>query len=515
MSAKLISHALRPIYDKVVAGERVTDAEALALYASNDLNGARHDRERGARAEERERRDLHPQPIHQLLERLPALVPVLRVRREEARGACVRAGDRTRSWRRCGTALAQGVTEVHMVGGLHPTLKGEWYLDLLRALRALDAELFIKAFTAIEIRHLAERVFREPIRATLERLREAGLGAITGGGAEIFAPEIREQICRGKESAEEWLEVHRTWHEMGMRSTATMLFGHIETPAHRVDHLRRLRELQDETRGFTGFIPFAFEPDGARADSVLANLPHATAFEELRNLAVARIYLDNFDHITAYWVSLGLPLAQQALNYGVDDLHGTIMEEKIFHMAGATNAAGTDRRRDGKRDPRSRPRADAARHVVSPHPARAARGSCSKRAREALSRAGARAPRLRAVSQLEAADLRLRRAGGLRASVRAWRAISRAARSTWRWCRCSRRCVRRAISRSDDVAIACDGPVFSVFLAHRGPLAEVRRIALDPASLTSVHLLRVLLAEFHGLRPIVRWTTQRRPTRSC
>jgi aminodeoxyfutalosine synthase len=125
-----------------------------------------------------------------------------------------------------------------------------------------------------------------------------------------------------------------------MRSTATMLFGHIETAAQRVDHLRRLRELQDATRGFTGFIPFAFEPEGARADSVLVNLPHATAFEELRNLAIARIYLDNFDHITAYWVSLGLPLAQQALNYGVDDLHGTIMEEKIFHMAGAQTPQG-------------------------------------------------------------------------------------------------------------------------------------------------------------------------------
>jgi aminodeoxyfutalosine synthase len=168
----------------------------------------------------------------------------------------------------------------------------------------------------------------------MESLRDAGLCAITGGGAEIFDPEIREKICRGKESAEEWAEVHRLWHQLGMRSTATMLFGHIETHAHRIDHLRRLRELQDETHGFTGFIPFAFEPEGARP--VLQGIRKATAVEELRNLAVSRIYLDNFDHLTAYWVSLGLPLAQQALNYGVDDLHGTIMEEKIFHMAGAT-----------------------------------------------------------------------------------------------------------------------------------------------------------------------------------
>jgi aminodeoxyfutalosine synthase len=172
------------------------------------------------------------------------------------------------------------------------------------------------------------------VREVLTRLRDAGLCAITGGGAEIFDPVIRDQICRGKETAEEWAEVHRTWHEMGMRSTATMLFGHIETWEHRVDHLRRLRDLQDATGGFTGFIPFAFESEGARPE--LRHIQHATAFEELRNLAVSRIYLDNFDHITAYWISLGLPMASLAMNYGVDDLHGTIMDEKIFHMAGAT-----------------------------------------------------------------------------------------------------------------------------------------------------------------------------------
>jgi aminodeoxyfutalosine synthase len=230
--------------------------------------------------------------------------------------------------------IENGVTEVHMVGGLHPSLKKEWYLELIGRLRTLAPNLFIKAFTAVEVTHLALRVFKKPIRDTLETLREAGLSAITGGGAEIFDPVVRDQICRGKETAEEWLDVHRTWHRMGMRSTATMLYGHIETHAQRVDHLRRLRELQDETGGFTGFVPFAFEPEGARP-GLLKNIPHATGFEELKNLAVSRIYLDNFDHITAYWVSLGLPLAQQALNYGVDDLHGTIREEKIFHMAGA------------------------------------------------------------------------------------------------------------------------------------------------------------------------------------
>ncbi|MFZ4682410.1 MAG: CofH family radical SAM protein, partial [Terrimicrobiaceae bacterium] len=255
-------------------------------------------------------------------------------------------------------ALKLGITEIHMVGGLHPTLKGEWYVELLRSLRALDEELTIKAFTAVEIRHLAERVFKLSIRETLELLRENGLGAITGGGAEIFDAEIRDKICRGKESAEEWAEVHRTWHQMGGHSTCTMLYGHIEEAHHRVDHLRRLREIQDETGGFTGFIPFAFEPDGARPS--LQGIPHATAFEELRNLAISRIYLDNIPHITAYWISLGLPLAQLALNYGVDDLHGTITEEKIFHMAGAktpqeqTVAAMEKAIREAGRDPMQR-----------------------------------------------------------------------------------------------------------------------------------------------------------------
>jgi len=231
-------------------------------------------------------------------------------------------------------ALPLGVTEVHMVGGLHPTLKKDWYLDLLRRLRALDPQLHIKAFTAIEVRHLAQRVFKMPIRDTLETLRSAGLGSITGGGAEIFDPIVRDQICRGKETAAEWLDVHRTWHSMGGRSTCTMLYGHIETLAHRADHLRQLRQLQDETGGFTGFVPFAFEP--GQSHGTLAHIKRASAFEQLRNLAVSRIYLDNIDHLTAYWVSLGLPLAQVSLSYGVDDLHGTILEEKIFHMAGAT-----------------------------------------------------------------------------------------------------------------------------------------------------------------------------------
>jgi aminodeoxyfutalosine synthase len=330
MNFALIPNALRPIADKIAARERITEADALALYRANDLNAL------GIMATEvRERKNgnfatyIHNRYInYSNICILSCQFCAFAARKRDAHAFEMAIPEIVASVR---DALREGVTEVHMVGGLHPSLKKEWYLDLLRDLRALDPELVIKAFTAIEIRHLADRIFKLPIRDTLELLREAGLGALTGGGAEIFAADVRDQICRGKESAEEWAEVHRTWHQMGGRSTATMLYGHIETLEQRVDHLRQLRAVQDETAGFTGFVPFAFEPQ----TPALAHIKRVSAFDELRNLAVSRIYLDNFDHITAYWVSLGLPLAQVALSYGVDDLHGTIIEERIFHMAGA------------------------------------------------------------------------------------------------------------------------------------------------------------------------------------
>jgi aminodeoxyfutalosine synthase len=228
-------------------------------------------------------------------------------------------------------SLQAGITEVHIVGGLHPTLPYSYYLDMISRLNALDENLSLKAFTAIEIRHLAERIAKKSIAETLQDLKDAGLKSLTGGGAEIFDAGVRDQICRGKESAEEWLEVHRNWHQMGMRSTCTMLYGHVETLEQRIGHLALLRELQDETGGFNALIAYAFEPENNR----LAHLMRITALEELRTLAMCRIFLDNFPHLTAYWISTGLPLAQIALDYGVDDLHGTIQEEKIFHMAGA------------------------------------------------------------------------------------------------------------------------------------------------------------------------------------
>jgi aminodeoxyfutalosine synthase len=333
MNYVLISEELRPIAEKVEAQQRISETDALTLYRSGDLNGlgmiasAVRERKNGNYATYIHNRYINYSNICILSCQFCAFAAKKRDAHafEYAIEEIIRV---------VSDALRLGVTEVHMVGGLHPTLKKDWYLTLLRELRALDPDLHIKAFTAIEVRHLAQRIFRMPIRDTLETLRAKGLGSITGGGAEIFDPAVRDTICRGKETAAEWLDVHRTWHQMGGRSTCTMLYGHIETPAQRVDHLRQLRQLQDETGGFTGFVPFAFEP--SESGGTLAHIKRATAFEQLRNLAVSRIYLDNIDHLTAYWVSLGLPLAQVSLSYGVDDLHGTILEERIFHMAGAT-----------------------------------------------------------------------------------------------------------------------------------------------------------------------------------
>ncbi|HKP93242.1 MAG TPA: aminofutalosine synthase MqnE [Chthoniobacterales bacterium] len=330
MNLSLIPDDLRPIAEKIEARQRISEGEALQLFRSNDLNAL------GAMASTM-REQKNGNVATYILNRyvnysniciLSCQFCAFAAKKRDAHAFERSIDDIVAAVEE---SLTAGITEVHMVGGLHPTLSKEWYLELLRRLRALRPQVIIKAFTAIEIRHLAQRIFKLSIPETLTILRDAGLGALTGGGAEIFDAQVRDELCRGKESAEEWLDVHRVWHNMGGHSTATMLYGHIETLEQRVDHLRKLRELQDETGGFTGFVPFAFEPQ----TTVLAHVQGASAVDQLRNLAVSRVYLDNFDHITAYWVSMGLPLAQVSLAYGVDDLHGTIMEEKIFHMAGA------------------------------------------------------------------------------------------------------------------------------------------------------------------------------------
>src|SRR2546423_3306991 len=329
MNHRLIPDALRPIAEKIESQKRISDADGMALYQSSDLNALGmmanfvRERKNGNYASYIHNRYINYSNICILSCQFCAFA----ARKRDPHAFEYAVEEIVRVVRE---ALPLGITEVHMVGGLHPTLRKEWYLDLLRELRALDPDLHIKAFTAIEVRHLAQRIFRLSIREMLELLREHGLGSITGGGAEIFDPAVRDAICRGKETAEEWLDGHRTWHSMGGRSTCTMLYGHIETHAQRVDHLRQLRELQDETGGFTGFVPFSFEP--SQSHGILAHIKRASAFEQLRNLAVSRIFLDNIDHLTAYWVSLGLPVAQGSLGYGAGDRHGTILEGESFPM---------------------------------------------------------------------------------------------------------------------------------------------------------------------------------------
>ena len=330
MNLSLIPDDLRPIAEKVEARQRISDAEALHLFRSKDLNAL------GVMAStvrEQKNGNVATYILNRYINYSNICILSCQFCAFAAKKRDAHAFERSIDdiVAAVEESLAAGITEVHMVGGLHPTLTKDWYLELLGRLRALDPHVIIKAFTAIEVRHLAQRIFKLSIPETLTVLRDAGLGALTGGGAEIFDAQVRDELCRGKESAEEWLDVHRIWHNMGGRSTATMLYGHIETLEQRVDHLRQLRELQDETGGFTGFVPFAFEPQ----TTVLAHVRGASAVDQLRNLAISRVFLDNFDHVTAYWVSMGLPLAQVSLAYGVDDLHGTIMEEKIFHMAGA------------------------------------------------------------------------------------------------------------------------------------------------------------------------------------
>src|SRR5271168_34494 len=322
---------LRDIYDKVVAGERISEADALRLFESKDLNavGAIADFARERKVGNRASYIVNRYINYSNYCILSCQFCSFARKKRDADGMQHTVEEIVAKGRE---ALQIGITELHIVGGLHPSLPFSYYTDMLRALKSLDSRLQLKCFTAIEILHLAW-LAKKSVEQTLIELKDAGLVSLTGGGAEIFRKEIRSQIAKGKESAEEYLDVHRTWHKLGQRSTCTMLYGHVENLADRVDHLRQLRALQDETHGFVALVPLAYQPEDN--DIPVAHPP--TGFDSLRTIAVSRIYLDNFDHLTAYWVGLGLKLAQVALSYGADDIHGTIIEEHIFHMAGATS----------------------------------------------------------------------------------------------------------------------------------------------------------------------------------
>ena len=352
------------LYDKVAAGERISEADALRLFESKDLNalGAIADLARQKKVGNRASFIINRYLNYSNYCILSCQFCSFARKKRDADGFELTIPQMVEKARE---ALKLGITELHIVGGLHPSLPFSYYVDMLKALSALNPgssrreeahseniesrkqktevsqslvtsaatpRLQLKCFTAIEIMHLAW-LAKKSVEQTLRELKDAGLESLTGGGAEIFRKEVRSAIAKGKESAEEYLDVHRTWHKLGGRSTCTMLFGHVESLADRVDHLRQLRALQDETRGFVGFVPLPYQPEN---NDIPVQTP-PTGFDALRTIAVSRIYLDNFDHITAYWVGLGLKLAQVALSYGADDLHGTIIEEHIFHMAGATS----------------------------------------------------------------------------------------------------------------------------------------------------------------------------------
>ena len=234
------------------------------------------------------------------------------------------------AWDKLRARADQPLTEVHVVNGLHPDLPWDYYLELLRGFKRIKPDIHLKCFTAVEIAFFAE-LYGKTDEQVLRELMEAGLDSLPGGGAEVFAERVRRKICHDKCDGPRWLEIHRLAHRLGLRSNVTMLYGHIETHAERVDHMLRARALQDDTGGFQAFIPLAFHPDNNRMEK----LPAPSAADTLRVHAVARLMLDNIPHVKAFWIATGVEVAQTALWFGVDDLDGTVQEERIYHMAGA------------------------------------------------------------------------------------------------------------------------------------------------------------------------------------
>ena len=232
-------------------------------------------------------------------------------------------------------AKAKGATEIHVVGGLHHLKKFDWYVDVVRVIKETWPEIHIKAWTGVEISWFAH-LTKKPYDWILQQMIDAGLGSLPGGGAEIFNEEVRSKICEHKADSQSWIDIHRTAHQLGLRSNATMLYGHLEEARHRIDHLCQLRSLQDETGGFQTFIPLAFHPE----NTGMSDLPKPTGNMDLRTMAISRLMLDNFDHIKAYWIMLGEQTAQVALNFGADDLDGTVVHELIYHDAGAKTPEG-------------------------------------------------------------------------------------------------------------------------------------------------------------------------------
>jgi len=328
---------LEPIAAKVQTGARLDFNDGLALYRSADILAvgwlANHVREKlhGDIAYFNVNRHINPTNVCVAACRLCAFG-----RKKGSEGAYTMALEQ--AWETAASGYTEAVTEFHIVGGLHPDLPLEYFLDLIKGLKERFPQVHIKAFTMVEIAFLARRA-KLSISETLERLKQAGVDSMPGGGAEIFADRVRHIICDHKIDGDEWLDTARLVHQAGLKSNATMLYGHIENDEDRVDHLLKLRALQDETHGFQTFIPLAFHPD----NTLLAHLPRTTGLTDIRQIAVSRLLLDNFPHIKAYWQMMTAKIAQISLRFGADDIDGTVIEEKIYHDAGATTPQGMRR----------------------------------------------------------------------------------------------------------------------------------------------------------------------------
>ena len=321
------------IKKKVTTSRRLTHADGLALFKSNDLLSLGRMAAHVARRKNGNRvyfvRNMHINPTNICVNRC-TFCAFSRSKGEP--GAYEMSIEDILTKAR---GAEQGVREFHIVSGLHPDLPFSWYLDMLQALKKEFPKVHLKAFTAVELDYLS-KLSGMDLTDTLIKLKEAGLGSLPGGGAEIFDPAVRTILCAEKISGDRWLEVIEAAHRVGLKSNATMLYGHIESYEHRVDHLLRLRDLQDRTGGFQAFIPLSFHS----LNTEIKKSAYTTGFDDLKTLAISRLMLDNFDHIKAYWVMLGEKIAQVSLNFGVDDLDGTVVEERITKAAGGATDGG-------------------------------------------------------------------------------------------------------------------------------------------------------------------------------
>lgn len=320
---------LDKIRDKVASGERLDRSDGIELFRSHDLLALGRMASQAAARKNGDRvhfiQNMHVNPTNLCVNRCKFCA--FSRSRGEAGSYELSLDDIMAKVR----SAEKGVRELHIVSGLHPDLPFSWYLDLLSTLRREFPAMHLKAFTAVEIDYLA-KLAKLGLAETLAELRDAGLGSLPGGGAEIFSPGVRNTLCAEKITGDRWLEVMETAHGLGLRSNATMLYGHIETVEDRVDHLLSLRSLQDRTGGFQAFIPLSFHSPNTE----IRQSAYTTGFDDLRTLAASRLLLDNFDHIKAYWVMLGEKIAQVALSFGADDIDGTVVEERITKMAGGT-----------------------------------------------------------------------------------------------------------------------------------------------------------------------------------